>query len=160
VCEAGHTYEARSVAQRQQVAAGSGRRLLHPRPPGLPAGLTGFPRIYGHYKGSGLTPDQINSGFEFAATAAAIFNIMALLKHREVRGVSIASMASFTVWGIWNMWYYPHLGQTWSAIAAGVLVVANSTWLGLVIYYRKKKGGRVPCSYLEESQPDTRIKQQ
>lgn len=84
-----------------------------------------------------MTPDRINAVFEYVGVAAALFNSFALIwDNGNIAGVSITSQVFFTLWGFWNLYYYPHLGQRASAIAAFALVLANCTWLMLVLAYR------------------------
>lgn len=84
-----------------------------------------------------MNPDAINAGFELMGVLASLLNVVALLRHREVRGCAPEAVAFFTVWGVWNIWYYTHLDQTYSAVAAGGLVIVNGAWLLLAWRYSR-----------------------
>ena len=84
-------------------------------------------------------PDLINGAFE-AFGAFFVFNHCRVLRRdRCVRGVSLASTVSFTVWGLWNLYYYPHLGQLLSFCGSLGIVVANSVYIGMIVYYRRQE---------------------
>lgn len=87
-------------------------------------------------------PDLVNSGFEFFAGVFLILNIRRIIRDKSVKGVSVWPVAYFSLFGIWNMYYYPFLEQ-WASFCCGLLVVlVNTVWVGLAIYYsRKKKAG-------------------
>jgi len=90
-----------------------------------------------------LTPDVINAMFEFVGAAMLLNNCRTILKDKMVHGVSISTTAFFMAWGFWNIYFYPHLGQTWSAIAAIIMVSANTWYVYLMWYYKvykKNKG--------------------
>ena len=81
--------------------------------------------------------DRINALFEGFGVTAALYNCHALIKDSGVvMGVSILSTLFFTLWGAWNLYYYSHLNQPASQFAAGGLLLANSAWLVLYVYYR------------------------
>ena len=82
--------------------------------------------------------DAMNGVFEFLGGVFVMLSILRVLRDRSVRGVSGWAVALFTFWGVWNLFYYPHLHQ-WFSFFAGVFVVsANSIWLFLIIWYRKR----------------------
>ena len=85
-----------------------------------------------------LKPDIINGSFEFIAGFLLWNNVRVLHKDRQVRGVSILTTAFFSLWGFWNLIYYPFLGQWFSAIAGINVVAANSTWVILMIRFKRK----------------------
>ena len=80
--------------------------------------------------------DNINASFEIFAALVLLDNIRIILKDKIVKGVSLLPSFVFCIWGMWNIFYYSHLDQTTSAYAAGFVALANSIWLGLVLYYR------------------------
>jgi hypothetical protein len=85
-------------------------------------------------------PDLINGLFEGSGGFLLANNVRLLLKHKAVKGVSIVTTAIFSCWGFWNLFYYPHLKQ-WLSFSGGILVViANTTWVVLAIYYTRRKG--------------------
>jgi hypothetical protein len=82
-----------------------------------------------------MTPDLINGLFELAGVAFIFTSIRKLHQDKKVRGVSWAHVAYFSFWGIWNLFYYPSLGQ-WFSLAGGIgIVLANTVWLLLMLYY-------------------------
>jgi hypothetical protein len=84
-------------------------------------------------------PDLINSGFEFFAGVFLILNIRRIVRDKSVKGVSVWPVAYFSLFGLWNMYYYPFLEQ-WASFCSGLLVVlVNTIWVGLAIYYSRKK---------------------
>lgn len=83
-------------------------------------------------------PDLINSLFESASGIFLWNNVRILLKHREVKGVSVLTVIVFSFWGYWNLFYYPHLSQTLSFFGGLLVVSANTTWIILAIYYKRK----------------------
>jgi len=85
-----------------------------------------------------VLPDLGNAAFEGFATVISMLNVWQILKDKEVKGVSAWPTIGFTMWGIWNLFYYPFLGQTYSAIAAGGMITVNATWLYL--YWKYTRG--------------------
>lgn len=86
-------------------------------------------------------PDIVNGLYEFLGAPFIVLSILRLAKDKKVHGVSWVHVGFFTSWGFWNLFYYPHLGQ-WCSFAGGVaIVVANSFWLGQLIYYKRMARG-------------------
>lgn len=69
---------------------------------------------------------------------AVLFNIAAIQRDRQVRGVSVFTVLFFTVWGFWNVYYYPHLNQIYSGMIAGCLAVGNLVYFSLILKYKDK----------------------
>lgn len=86
--------------------------------------------------------DLFNAVFELGGCLLVLLSIRQTLRDKQVRGVHWGTVLFFACWGYWNLYYYPHLGQ-WLSLAGGIgVTVANSTWVGLLIYYsRKEKRG-------------------
>jgi uncharacterized membrane protein YfcA len=83
--------------------------------------------------------DGVNGAFELSGGLFLFLNVIRLLKDKKVSGVSLAPVVFFSVWGLWNLVYYPSLGQ-WCSLVGGItVVVMNTVWVVLAIYYR---GGR------------------
>ena len=88
-----------------------------------------------------LLPDLINGLFEFFGSLVLWMNVRQLYLDKKVRGVTWSATAFFMTWGYWNLYYYPHLGQ-WCSFAGGVsIVVANTVWLGQMLYYGRGRDG-------------------
>lgn len=84
-------------------------------------------------------PDLVNGGFELLAGFMILNHCRVLYRDKKVRGVSILSTIFFALWGFWNLFYYPHLDQ-WASFVGGLLIVsANTSWIGLMIYYHRKE---------------------
>lgn len=88
----------------------------------------------------GAVKDFINGLFEGLASFMVLNHCRVLRQHCEVRGVSLLSTAFFLLWGIWNLFYYPSLGQIWSCIGGGCVVIANSVYLFLLLRYTGRLG--------------------
>lgn len=97
-----------------------------------------------------MIADAINAVFELGGGLAVFAHCRAVLRDREVHGVSWLAVLFFTLWGFWNLLYYPHLGQWMSFWCGMLIVIGNTTWIVLIIKFRrarKKSGGppwRVP----------------
>lgn len=85
-----------------------------------------------------MNNDLINGSFEFLGGIFYIINIVKILKHKEVKGVSWIPAAFFTLWGAWNIYYYPSLNQMFSFLGGIFIFAVNFSWICLVFYYRKK----------------------
>lgn len=81
--------------------------------------------------------DLINGLFEMFGFIAVGMSCLRTYKDKQVRGVSISMVLFFTSWGFYNLLFYPHLYQWLSTIGAGFTCAANTTWLVLIIKYRK-----------------------
>jgi hypothetical protein len=77
-----------------------------------------------------------------AGTVAIYGHIRRLWKDKSVSGVSIWAAAFFTSWGFWNLYYYPHLGQWWSFLGGLGIVCGNCIWVGGLVYYSRRPGGK------------------
>lgn len=80
-------------------------------------------------------PDVVNGTFEFAGGFFLFRNCSLLYRDKVVRGVSVITTAFFMTWGYWNLFYYSSLEQ-WFSLSGGVLLVlANTLWVCMAIYY-------------------------
>ena len=87
-------------------------------------------------------PDLINGSFECFGGTLLCINIYRLLRDKQVRGISLIPVIFFTLWGYWNLFYYPHLNQ-WVSFFGGILVVlANTMWVLMAIYYKRNPKGK------------------
>ena len=92
-----------------------------------------------------MTPqDLINGAFELFGGFLLFLHCRQIIKDKEVKGVSWIAVAFFASWGYWNLYYYPHLHQTISFIGGIVVVIANTTWLILILYYKQQFELRTP----------------
>lgn len=83
------------------------------------------------------TPDLINGSFEILGSAMTWMNVKRILKDRGYGGIYPPAVAFFWSWGLWNLYFYPHLDQ-WLSFAGGIsLVLANTTWIVLLLKFGK-----------------------
>ena len=86
-----------------------------------------------------LLPDLINGLLQMVASIFVWVSVSKLHKDKVVRGVSCLMVAYFAAWGFWNLFYYPHLGQ-WISFWGGLtLVIADSVWFAMILYYLRKE---------------------
>jgi len=86
-----------------------------------------------------VTPDLINGCFELFSALLLLLNIRIILKDKTVKGVSLIPAGFFLSWSVWNIYYYSHLDQWFSFYGGIILLVVNTTWMGLALYYRRKE---------------------
>ena len=86
-----------------------------------------------------LTPDHVNGGFELVGGLLTWLSVRRLVIDKQVKGISWWPILFFTAWGLWNLFYYPYLLQWWSFIGGLFIVVANTVWLVLLVYYGRRK---------------------
>lgn len=84
-------------------------------------------------------PDFVNGCFESLGSVFILFSILKLNRDKAVRGVSRVTIGFFLTWGLWNLWYYPHLGQTLSAIGGSLIVLTQAYYFAQTWYYRQNK---------------------
>ena len=89
-----------------------------------------------------MTPDMINALFEFGAAIVLLLNSRAIIRDKGYAGVSVFPVAFFAAWGTWNLYFYPFLGQTWSFVAGVLVLLANLTWIGLMLWFGPIKNRR------------------
>lgn len=81
--------------------------------------------------------DLINGIFELCGGFFCMFSVKKLYKDKKVFGISWIHVIFFTSWGYWNLFYYPALGQ-WLSFAGGVLLVlVNTIYTVMLIYYNR-----------------------
>jgi hypothetical protein len=82
-----------------------------------------------------LTNDMVNGFFEIVGACFIFMNVRQILKDKSVKGVYWPATAFFSAWGMWNLYYYPSLNQWWSFTGGVFIVIFNTAWIGLTIYY-------------------------
>jgi hypothetical protein len=85
-----------------------------------------------------MNPDLLNSMFEWIGGLMVFNHCRVLYRDKAVQGISLLSNLFFTGWGVWNIIYYPMLNQMWSFYGSVFLTVANMSWLGGLLWYRRK----------------------
>lgn len=83
------------------------------------------------------TPDLINSLFEILGASFQAMNVKAILRDKEIKGVSWMPTAFFWAWGVWNLFFYWHLHQWLSIFGSIALTAVNLTWIILVLRLNK-----------------------
>lgn len=84
-------------------------------------------------------PDLINGLFEASAGFFVLAHCRRVIKDKLVKGVSIIATIFFTSWGFWNLYYYPYLDQWLSFIGGLFIVSANTLWVILMLYYKRRE---------------------
>ena len=82
--------------------------------------------------------DFINGCFEFVGSLFLLINVSKLINDKTIKGVSAWPVVFWSIWGIWNLWFYPHVGCYWSFMGGLLVVSMNTTWIILLLHYRKK----------------------
>lgn len=83
-----------------------------------------------------MTPDMYNALFEMFGGLLKIIDIVALYRHKEVKGISMLPVYFFVSWAAFNCWFYPSIGQYWSFIGGLFLFAANGIWVIMALYYK------------------------
>lgn len=84
-----------------------------------------------------MTPDHVNGSLEFIGSAMLWANVYRLYRDKQVHGVTWYATGFFMLWGWWNCYFYPAYDLWWSFAGGVSLVVANTAWLGQMVYYRR-----------------------
>ena len=85
-----------------------------------------------------MTHDSVNALLQLGICTVLLFDLRAVVQHREVRGAHWASRAFFIGNGIWNLVFWTHLEQWWS-VAMGLLVIAvNTAWVVCYVRCRRR----------------------
>lgn len=85
-----------------------------------------------------INADLTNAFFEMFGAVLSSTSIFALLKEKEVRGVSIWPSVFFITWGFQNLFFYKIVNQPISQIAAVFMLLSNIVWFGLALYYKRQ----------------------
>ena len=74
----------------------------------------------------------------YASTASSLSSSVDGVKDKGYAGLHPAATAFFWSWGVWNLYYYPHLDQWWSFTGGVSLVIANTTWVAMMLKFGRK----------------------
>ena len=86
-----------------------------------------------------MSTDLINGLIEAGGAMLLCKSIWLAYKQKKVHGVSVLSVAFFMFWGYWNLAFYPSV-NCWYSFTGGILmVIANTIWVGQLIYYSRKQ---------------------
>lgn len=83
-------------------------------------------------------PDLINGLFESIGGFFILLSVRQLYRDKQTRGLSLWHPMFFLAWGMWNVAYYPMLNQWWSFIGGVGVAIANTIWVVMLIYYRRR----------------------
>jgi len=86
-----------------------------------------------------MNADLINAIFELGGGFFILLHCKAVFKDKAVAGVSVLAVIFFSLWGFWNLYYYPSLNQMLSFYSGIFIAMANTFWVGLLLYYGNKK---------------------
>jgi hypothetical protein len=81
--------------------------------------------------------DLTNGSFELLGGVLLLQNCRRLLRDRVVKGIDWRITVFFQAWGIWNLYFYPSLDQWLSFTGGLVMVVVNTAWVAMAIYFRR-----------------------
>ncbi len=82
--------------------------------------------------------DLVNGLFEFGMACMLFLSVLRLWRDKRVHGWSVWSVVWPTAWGLWNLYYYPSLGQWYSFLGGLFVVIVNSTWIVLALYFERQ----------------------
>jgi len=85
-----------------------------------------------------MVADIVNGFFECIGGIMMFLNCYKIWKDKQVKGVSIFATGFFTAWGYWNLYYYPSLNQWMSFVGGLFIVLGNTIWVSLAMYYMRK----------------------
>lgn len=94
-----------------------------------------------------MNPDVVNAIFEGGGAVLLLMNVRRLYLDKKLAGVALAPTVWFNVWGAWNLYYYAKLHQPWSWAAGVGVFLVNTTWVGMAIYYARKKPQEKPRKF-------------
>jgi hypothetical protein len=84
-------------------------------------------------------PDVINGCLEFIAIGFILASCVKLHRDKQVRGVSLVHITFYVSWAYWNLYFYPSVGA-WLSFYGGIgVVIVNTVWLGMMVYYLRKE---------------------
>ncbi|HVM73411.1 MAG TPA: hypothetical protein VMU13_00835 [Candidatus Paceibacterota bacterium] len=91
------------------------------------------------YHAGSAWPDALNGFFETGGGIFSLLNCKAILRDQELKGASLIAFCFYVLWGLWNLYYYPHLGQYLSWYGGILIVLVNSWYIYLILYFRVQK---------------------
>lgn len=82
--------------------------------------------------------DIVTGIFELGAALMVWLNIPAIIRDKQVKGVSIWPTLFFVLWSLWNLFLFPYLGLWFAFFATFPIIIGNTLWIALVLYYRRR----------------------
>jgi hypothetical protein len=88
--------------------------------------------------------DAINAGFELTGAVMNWFNLAALVRDKEIKGVHWFTTVIYCSWGLWHVVYFSELNQPLSFAGNALGTLANVCWLLLLfkLSLKQHKGNR------------------
>lgn len=83
--------------------------------------------------------DLINGIFESVASLFILLHVLKLYRDKEVKGVALTPFFFFTLWGFWNLIYYPSVNCWYSFFGGIAVVLVNTIYTGMLMYYSRKQ---------------------
>lgn len=83
--------------------------------------------------------DLINSMFLLVSSFVLWYNCYVLYYTKKLIGYSYWAVFFFTMWGYWNIYYYAYLNQWISWCSEISIVLANTLYGAMLIYYNLKR---------------------
>jgi hypothetical protein len=88
-----------------------------------------------------VTPDIVNAVFEGGGAVLLCANIRRLYCDKRLAGVSLVPTVWWNIWGVWNVYFYHAIGTPLSFFAGIGVLVANTVWVALALYYARRRRG-------------------
>ena len=86
-----------------------------------------------------MSADLVNGLFELVGAMFLFVNVYYLHRDKKLHGVHWSPTVFFALWSVWSLYFYAGLEQWFSFYAGILLVIADTTWLGQVLYYYYKE---------------------
>jgi hypothetical protein len=83
--------------------------------------------------------DLVTSIFSAGGAVCLFFHCYALLRDKDVKGVSFVPVWWWFAWGVWNLYYYSALNQPWSFYTSILVLVLTIVRLCLMIHYKRRE---------------------
>lgn len=80
--------------------------------------------------------DGVNATFEGGGAVLLCLNVRRLWRDKALAGVSLVPTVWWNLWGFWNVYFYWAVTQHVSMVAGVGVLVMNTIWVGLALYYR------------------------
>lgn len=82
--------------------------------------------------------DAVNGLYESLGGLFIAFSIWRLWHDKQCKGISLVHVLFFWSWGFWNLYFYPAVGAWYSFYGGIGIVIVQSIWLAMILYYRRK----------------------
>ena len=93
--------------------------------------------------------DLANGLLETIGGIMYMINIKVILKHKEVKGISLIPNIFYFLWAIFNLYFYSYNSLMFSFYGGIVLVIFSGIWLGLAVYYNYIRNTNLTLSKID-----------